>query len=616
MRRGLVLLLVAACGSHKPVLPGAAADSLWDLAPDRTSLALVITPAGVATIAHALPVVRTLFATGDLAEWKPEVDHVLELVLGKADAGFADSGLTTERGLATFVTSDGHAITIFPVADRDRWLALRDGAKGGTGQDDRFGGRRCRELRGVYACTDDATLFDRLGKGALHGKLAALGDRGDIEVYGADVVPFESEKGELVAIARLGDGTIEVRGRWSGKPDGLAGRLAGAVAPNVEADGAAGFARIQLAPLLADASPTPIAAGVTALEFAKSLRGPVRVVVPSGTVDLRIDAPLADPAPATTLVQHCDEIPLPHGQSQTPGACRLAVQLATPLELDAWVEHGELRVASHKDAPAAGKPGALTEVGRELATGEWSAAFWGRGTLLDASHVTPATGPVPVEAARSIHLMSLVDELGAAIAFERDGFRFRLYARTVYANPPDVAAKLAAIDGEDVARGRSTDQARAIAAAAPKAPIAADLEAGQGGLVIPAAVGGTLAAIAVPRIAAWLAPGAASGSASDGDPSSPPPGIPDKPMDQAELTKLLVTIYAQEAIPAWQADHKGKTCPASVDELASYLHGDPGVPTKVDPWGHALFVHCDAHGIEVRSAGPDGKPDTADDIRP
>lgn len=615
MRRAVVLLLVlGACGSKKPPPPGAAADALWQLAPDQTSLAVVITPTGVATIARALPSLRTLFDTPDLAELKPRLDAVLTAALGKADADAAASGIAVDRGLATFVTADGHSIAILPVANRDTWLALRGGTRGGSGQDDHYGSRICREVRGLYACADDAAMFDRLGKGSLRGKVAALGDRGEIEMFGADVVPFDAAKGELVAIARLADGAIEVRGRWTGTPDGLAGRLVGTKAPVVDPSGASGFARIDLAPLLGDASEVPLAAGVTALDFAKSLKGPVSVTVPAGTVDLQMHAPLADAKPATTLVEHCDDLPLPHVASTAPGACRLAVQLASPLELDTWVEHDELRVAAHKGAPSAGKPGALTAIGKELAAGEWSAAFWGRGTLLDGSHVTPTTEDLPLPAARAIHLMALVDELGAAIAFEKDGFRFRLYARTVYGETPDTAAKLAAVGGNDIARGRSTAIAKTIATAAPASPFAADLDAGQGGLAIPAAVGGVLAGLAVQRITAWLEPDAVP---QESDDEMPPPGQP--PMDQAALTRLLLQIYVQQAIPSWREAHPKDACPAKVDDLSKYLQGaGSDVPLTSDPWGHPLVMHCDAKtkAIDLLSVGPDGKEGTPDDVHP
>ena len=593
MRRWLLVLVVlAACGSHKPASQTAAADALWDLAPDGTRLALVVSPHGVGTIGRATGALKALFATSDLAELAPKLDDVVGRLLGKSAGTLAEAGLTEDKGLAVFVMADGHAIEIVPVGDRAKWQAARGSAAG-----------TCKDVRGVYACSQDAALLDKLGGGKLRSKLALVGDRGDVELYAADVAPFAEEKGELAVVARLADGTIDVRGRWRGKPDGIAAALAGVSAPPLDATGASGFARASVAPLLADASEMVVAAGVTAREFATSLKGPIRMVVPAGTVDLQIHMPLADLGPAKKLVEHCDELPLPRASTQTPGACRLGVQLASPLELDTWVENGELRVAAHKGTVSAGQPGALTQVGRELASGDWSVAFWGRGTLLNGSGLAPMGSELPLPAARAIHLMGLVDELGAAVAFERDSVRFRLYARTVYANAPDVAAKLAAIDGNAIASGKATELAKQIATASPGTPFAADFQAGQGGLMIPAAIASVVAAVAVARISAWFEPAQA--------PEQLPP-----PMDEKQLARVLLLAYVQDALPRWKADHPGKSCPASLDELAGYLHVDPDIPTRADPWGHALVMHCDAKGFTILSVGPDGNEGTADDIQP
>jgi hypothetical protein len=596
----LVLVALAACGSRKPAPPTAAADALWDLAPDGTRIALVVSPRGVATIGRSIGPLRALFATPDLAELTPKLDYVMTRLLGKPGRTLAESGVAEDRGLAVFVMADGKAVEIVPVGDRDKWLAAQGGKRGGSG--DTVGDRTCKDVHGVYACASDAAQLDHLGGGKLRSKLALVGERGEVELYAAEVAPFADSKGELAVIARLTDGAIDVRGRWRGKPDGIAAALAATSAPPLDASGASGFARANVMPLLGDANEMVVAAGVTARELATSLKGPIRMIVPAGSVDLQIHMPLADPAPATKLIEHCEELPLPRATTQTPGACRLGVQLASPLELDTWVENGELRVAAHKGTVSPGQPGAMTPVGRELATGDWSVAFWGRGTLLNGSGLAPMGSELPLPAARAIHLMALVDELGAAVAFERDGMRFRVYARTVYANAPEVAAKLAAIDGNAIASGKATDVAKPLADASPGTPFAADYAAGQGGLMIPAAIASVIAAVAIDRVTAWFEPEQAS--------NLPPP------MDETQLTRVLLLAYTQDAFPRWRAEHAGKTCPASLDELAGYLHVDPDIPTRTDPWGHALVMHCDAKGFTILSVGPDGTEGTADDVHP
>jgi len=232
----------------------------------------------------------------------------------------------------------------------------------------------------------------------------------------------------------------------------------------------------------------------------------------------------------------------------------------------------------------------------------WSFAFWGRGTMFNTTGVAPASEALSPPAARAIHLMALLDELGAGFAFERDGVRFRVYARTVFANAPELAQQLATIDGDQIARGSAIAPAKALADGAPNSPFATDFAAGQGGLMIPAALAGIAAAVALPRIAELL------------EEPAPPPEPP-KPMDEAQLAKLLVTAYEQEAIPRWRADHPNAPCP-TLDDIAKYLHVAPDIPTTTDPWGNRLVVHCDGKSITVGSIGQDGHEGTFDDISP
>src|SRR5690606_31513556 len=133
--------------------------------------------------------------------------------------------------------------------------------------------------------------------------------------------------------------------------------------------------------------------------------------------DIQVFAPLTDPKPAQTAIDNCQDI----GQffelasTQTPGACRFMLQGTNQLELDAWVENTTLRLGAKKGPPPAGKPGAMTAVGRELASGQWTAAFWGRGTMLNLTGITPASQEAPPSVALGVHAIALVNELGAAV---------------------------------------------------------------------------------------------------------------------------------------------------------------------------------------------------------
>jgi hypothetical protein len=81
--------------------------------------------------------------------------------------------------------------------------------------------------------------------------------------------------------------------------------------------------------------------------------------------------------------------------------------------------------------------------------------------------------------------------------------------------------------------------------------------------------------------------------------------------------KMLVMKLAFEAFPSWSQAHPGKSCPA---KLADLLEFTDRKDTK-DPWKHELKMFCGANlpagvkGIAIQSAGPDGKLDTADDVK-
>jgi hypothetical protein len=344
---------------------------------------------------------------------------------------------------------------------------------------------------------------------------------------------------------------------------------------------------VNLAPFLKDLPPLPIAGGVTFEQLGKALAGPIVATCPAGTNDLQLHIALADPAPVQTLVEHCDELPLDPRPSSKDGTCRLAIPAFSQLDLDVWVEGNELRVGEHRGPAPSGQPGAVTAFGKELAHGDWTAVFWGRGTMLDGQSST--TGDIPAEAATSVHLMALVSEVGGGIKVDPTGVTVHALARTVWANPPGLGDKLAAIPGADILHGGSAAKALAIEGT----PFAADFATGQGGLMIPAALLGFSAALIAPALSALTPPG----------------------HENVDETELVVKQYAYEAYPQWAVAHPDQECPGDIAELAEYSSYQ-----VLDPWGHKLVAQCGAalpagaKGIAIHSLGPDGVDGTADDI--
>ena len=87
--------------------------------------------------------------------------------------------------------------------------------------------------------------------------------------------------------------------------------------------------------------------------------------------------------------------------------------------------------------------------------------------------------------------------------------------------------------------------------------------------------------------------------------------------DPIKVARTTVEKYVYEAFVQWSATHPDKACPAKIDELYEYV----GKDQRIDPWGHAYRMSCGANLpkgvrlIAVASSGPDGKPDTDDDVR-
>jgi len=488
---GVLLLLLAGC--HKTATPGPDPDALWDLAPDGTKVGLVATPRAVGLADHALAAARALIKSPDFAAIAPIFDDTIGSILGHGT--LADAGLAPEKGFAVFGSPDG-IVVILPV-DREKFLASQQGTRGS--ETDTVHGQYCKPIGEAYACASAKVLFDRIGQGKLRGKLASLGGRGDIEAYAQGLPLAAGKEGDAAIAIELEPGQIGIRASWTGAVPPSLVAMAKLAAPRVDTEHTSGFAVAEVAAVLPEPSEIPIAGGVTIKQLVGSITGPLTASVPAGSTDLQIQLPLADPVPVRTLVDHCKDLGelLPLAKEQTPGACRISVKGITSLDVDAWVEGNELRLGGHKGTPTAGKSLALSPIGAELASGKWTFAFWGRGSILPSTSALPAV--LPDEAKLTMRVLNLVEELGAGVAIGQDNIQLRAVLRTAWANPDDVVAKLVAITAEDAAT-KGPELGKAIAQASPASPFAIDFDAGQGGLMIPTAAAGMIVTAVVPMI--------------------------------------------------------------------------------------------------------------------
>jgi Tfp pilus assembly protein PilE len=119
--------------------------------------------------------------------------------------------------------------------------------------------------------------------------------------------------------------------------------------------------------------------------------------------------------------------------------------------------------------------------------------------------------PLPPEAMTYVHLgikaMALINEMGAAVKIDGDTVRFVFGMRTAFGNPPDVIAKLIAIDPDLIMAGKAGEVVKPILAGAPSAPLAQDVKAGYMGLMLPTMGIGMLSAIAIPTFMEYMKKG-------------------------------------------------------------------------------------------------------------
>jgi type II secretory pathway pseudopilin PulG len=104
----------------------------------------------------------------------------------------------------------------------------------------------------------------------------------------------------------------------------------------------------------------------------------------------------------------------------------------------------------------------------------------------------------------SLRGFAMLDEIGVGVRVDGNKLRFVAGVRTAWANPDDVAAKVTAITIDDLSSGRGGEAGKAIADAAPSSPFARDFAAGYSGLVVPTAIVGGLAAIAIPAFESYM----------------------------------------------------------------------------------------------------------------
>jgi hypothetical protein len=307
----------------------------------------------------------------------------------------------------------------------------------------------------------------------------------------------------IAGVVQLARGTLVVRAAEAGIPQQMFTAIDKAQMKAPADDRTAGFAVALLRPLLEQAPPVPLVAGVTLHDLARAITGPVSVHIPAGSTSVDLRIPLDDPKPIASVLAHCAEIPqlAATGATVVDGGCHIPVPtLGT--ELDAWIANNELRIGK-KNAAAPNVTVPMTAIGKELAKTPAALAFWGRGTLFGPLAM-PKLPAMPPEALIGIRALTVVDELGMSIHMDGDKARGMLVLRTIWSNPDDVTAKLLAITPQMLVDGKAAAAAKAVADASPSSPFAADYKSGTGGLMAPLAVLGMFSAVAIPAFMDYM----------------------------------------------------------------------------------------------------------------
>lgn len=602
----LALVAIASCDDTPAGRPTAANDQLWKLAPEGAKGGITLSPYAVGMLEDGTITVRELIAkTEELAPLRPQIDELLG-PLGGSNIKLADLKLTRDKGAAVFFGDAGKLTAIvLPIADRKEFLARVNGTPSPTeGGIDKIADNACKLFDKHYVCARSEAILASVGKGALALQLAKVGARGDIEIVAK--IALGDGFTTIAAAAQIERGTIVVRGLLLTPPAGMLSSLGAPARPRTTIGRTAGFGLLDVRPLLADVPALALAEGVTIVDVAKSLDGPLTLTIPPGELTFEIEQPLNNVAPMQKVLAACDQVPplRQFGARIVDGTCRIQLPEAH-FELDLWIEDQKLRVGK-KGLQAGSKSVPLPKAALEMATGQWSFVMWGRGSMFAPTGRPP--GPTPTVNPMMlvpIRATSVINEAGVALRKEstKDGevVRFMLTARTQFANPRALVDQLATITALDAIANTAWQKAKPIAEAHPTSLFAGDYTSGQAGLTLATYLIGAGTQLVMPIIT----------SAPPGGPQAerPPPGM----MTQGAVRQYVTAIY-----PDYLKANPTKPCP-SMQELAAFVAEDA---TTTDEWGKPLLVVCGKDlppgvttGIAIISPGPDGQLGTADDIK-
>ncbi len=581
---------------------------MWKLAPEGTHSGIVLSPYGLAMLEKGFSsLLGYLTKAGpEMAPLEQQLDELLQQVGGKKFR-LAALNLTPAKGAAIFRTREG-MVAVVPVADRAAFLARVGGTPAATPDGlDQIDKVRCKMIGALYTCASTEELLGKVGKSSIKDRLTAVKARGDIEIVATEL-PLQGPsmpRSSIAAAIQLEAGAWVVRGMVGKAPTTMAEKLSGNTKPRTAVGGSSGFVMIDIRSII-ESTDDKVVEGVTQADIVKSVSGPLTLDVPAGSSTFDIQIPLSNSAPLQTVVTRCGEVTALAGIAKfANGVCTLDLQQLNT-SLDMWVEGNVLHLSKKGATPTTIKI-PMSGLGRELATGTWGMAFWGRGTMFAPTGKPVSDVPqIHPLLAIQLRMLAALDEIGFGVKQDGDGLRFVLALRTTFADSQGVVDALAAITALDIASNRAEVKAKPVADANPSSQFAIDFTAGQHGILIPAQLLSTGISTIVPALISYMRP-------------EPPPSAEEPPAPKVgELTRLRVNGYATDAYTMWKAKNADKACPASMEELGKAVSEEAEIN---DEWGHKLILRCGkdlpagVKTIAIESWGFDGKPGTPDDLK-
>lgn len=509
--------------------PRADTSALWKLAPDGTTVALVVGAGAGELIRRGADTVLTAVsgapgAADMVAEMKSDMPPELRQLL--ESGGAAKAGIDLSKGGAFFFGPSGEPAMVLPVTDRAKFRAFADGEQ--QGELDVFDdGPTCRMVGSFYACSEDRGLLDAVGKGkGLEPPSGRL--QGHVEFWlgespSPDLPPevMTDYRGARAA-ALIEPGGVTIRALASGTPGAplreqpssdLISALAAKKPTGVLTVRATSLWNQVRASIPGGALGMPLPGGVALGDLVGAFSGEVVGYALPGEPGGVIKLGMSDTGPAAKLVGACESLVIgPVTKAALSGdRCTLTVQVPDvpmdPFDVQLWVggSYLGLGIGDISDRSSA-RP--IAAIANELIVERWTMAAWGYGSIFSVPGIAATQaqqiGEIPEEAKVALWAGLHLSELGFALRGTDDGVEMMTRFRTVWSYSDDILGELEPIISA-VAGGDFT-AAKKVGALADKHPgsrLAADVEGGAG-IYASAGLVGVLTAVAVPAFMKYI----------------------------------------------------------------------------------------------------------------